>query len=146
MKELIRIFEYEGNEVRTVEINGEIWWVLKDVCRVLGIHNHRDVAARLKEKEKGVAKIDTLGGEQHLIIISEAGLYKVIMRSNKPAAEKFTDWVVYDVLPSIRKTGKYAPLESKESEEIKNDINFNLNLYNPVFSCSTEKKKGRRTS
>lgn len=100
-------FEYHGRNVRTVLLNGEPWWVLKDVCAVLEIGNSRDVAARLDGDEKGVEKIDTLGGAQDLLIISEAGLYSVIFRSNKPEAKTFKRWVTHEVLPQIRKTGGY---------------------------------------
>ena len=80
----MQVFKYEDNEVRTVERNGEVWWVLADVCRVLGIQNNRNVARRLDEDEKGVHLMDTLGGGQKMTIINESGLYKVILRSDKP--------------------------------------------------------------
>ena len=108
MKELIRIFDYEGNQVRTVEIDGEIWWVLKDVCRILGIQNHKDIASRLDEDEKGIGKIYSLGGLQEMTIINESGLYRIIFRSNKPAAKKFTRWVTHEMFPSITKYIKYC--------------------------------------
>jgi hypothetical protein len=69
--------------------------------------NSRDVLSRLKDYEKGVANTDTLGGDQEMVIISESGLYRLIMTSRKPQAEPFQDWVCQEVLPSIRKTGKY---------------------------------------
>ena len=99
----MQVFKYEDNEVRTVEQGGEVWWVLADVCRVLEIQNNRNVARRLDEDEKGVHLMDTLGGGQKLTIISESGLYKVILRSDKPEAKKFTRWVTHEVLPSIRR-------------------------------------------
>lgn len=104
----MQVFKYEDNEVRTVERNGEVWWVLADVCRVLGIQNNRNVARRLDEDEKGVHLMDTLGGGQKMTIINESGLYKVILRSDKPEAKKFTRWVTHEVLPAIRKTGSYS--------------------------------------
>ena len=110
MKELIRVFEYEGNEVRTVEINDQTWFVLKDICRVLDIKNHRDASKNLDADEKGVAKSYTLGGEQEMIIISKSGLYRLLFRSNKPQAREFTRWVIHEVLPSIEKTGQYSIL------------------------------------
>lgn len=64
----LQIFKYENNDVRTVEINGEPWFVLKDVCGVLGVNNSRMVADRLDDDEKGVSQIDTLGGKQSMIV------------------------------------------------------------------------------
>ena len=107
----MQVFKYEDNEVRTVEQGGEVWWVLADVCRVLEIQNNRNVARRLDEDEKGVHLMDTLGGGQKLTIISESGLYKVILRSDKPEAKKFTRWVTHEVLPTIRRTGGYGQVD-----------------------------------
>lgn len=81
----VTIFKYEeGKLVRTLNLNGEPWFVLRDVCEVLGLGNSRMVADRLDEDEKGVSQIDTLGGVQNATIISESGLYNVILRSDKP--------------------------------------------------------------
>ena len=75
---------------------------------MLGIANSRDAVSRIPGKDKGVASSDTPGGAQNLSIISEAGLYRLVLRSDKPEAEPFIDWVTSEVLPAIRKTGKYA--------------------------------------
>lgn len=104
----LQVFRYQDNEVRTVEINGEPWFVLKDVCAVLGIGNSRMVFDRLDSDEKGVSQIDTPGGLQNVNIINESGLYNVILRSDKPEAKPFRKWVTSEVLPSIRKTGGYG--------------------------------------
>lgn len=104
----LQVFRYRSNEVRTVEINGEPWFVLKDVCAVLGIGNSRMVFDRLDSDEKGVSQIDTPGGLQNVNIINESGLYNVILRSDKPEAKPFRKWVTSEVLPSIRKTGGYG--------------------------------------
>lgn len=104
----LQVFRYQDNEVRTVEINGEPWFVLKDVCAVLGIGNSRMVFDRLDGDEKGVSQIDTPGGLQNVNIINESGLYNVILRSDKPEAKPFRKWVTSEVLPSIRKTGGYG--------------------------------------
>lgn len=103
----IQIFNYQNNEVRTVELNGEPWFVLKDVCNILGVVNDRNVAARLDEDEKDVCQMDTLGGTQNVTVVSESGLYHVILRSDKPEAKPFRKWVTSEVLPSIRKNGGY---------------------------------------
>lgn len=103
----LQVFSYNGAQVRTVEQNGEPWWVLKDVCDILGIANSRDVVNRLDDDEKGVGQIDTLGGAQEMTIISESGLYNVILRSDKPEAKPFRKWVTAEVLPTIRRNGGY---------------------------------------
>lgn len=115
----IQVFEYQNNKVRTVDMDGSPWFVLKDVCEVLGLGNSRMVSDRLDEDEKGVSKIDTLGGVQNVTIISESGLYNVILRSDKPEAKPFRKWVTSEVLPSIRKTGGYiAGQESMSDSEL----------------------------
>lgn len=113
----LQIFNYENNEVRTVMIDGEPWFVLKDVCQVLGIVNHKNIAARLDEDEKGVYLMDTLGGPQEMTIISESGLYAVILRSDKPEAKPFRKWVTAEVLPTIRKKGGYIAGEAALSSD-----------------------------
>ena len=115
----LKIFNYKNNEVRTTVKDGEVWWVLKDVCDVLGLSNSRKVAERLDDDEKGVTLSDTLGGTQKITIINEAGLYKVILRSDKPEAKKFMHWVTHEVLPSIRKHGAY--ITSAKMEELMSD-------------------------
>ena len=110
----ILVFHYKSSEVRTVELNGEPWFVLKDVCAVLGIGNSRMVADRLDEDEKGVSQIDTPGGLQNVSIISESGLYNVILRSDKPEAKPFRKWVTSEVLPTIRRHGLYATPDTVE--------------------------------
>lgn len=108
MNSMMQAFTYNDHEVRTVERDGEPWWVLADVCNALGLSQPSRVASRLDEDEKGVTKTHTPGGEQELTIINEPGLYTVILRSNKPEAKPFKRWITHDVLPAIRKTGQYA--------------------------------------
>ena len=103
----IQIFTYQNNEVRTIQKDGEPWFVLKDVCEVLGISKYRDTAERLEPDERGPIRVDTLGGSQEMTAINESGLYNVILRSDKPNAKPFRHWVTHEVLPSIRKTGGY---------------------------------------
>ena len=113
----LQIFNYGEVPVRTITKNGEPWWVLKDVCGILEIKNSRDAVKRLDQDEKDVGQIDTRGGKQGMTIINESGLYKVILRSDKPEAKKFTRWVTHEVLPAIRKTGIYSvsPYKPKAS-------------------------------
>ena len=105
----IKIFENsEFGAVRVVDVNGEPWFVAKDVCECLDIGNSRDAVAALDEDEKGVDSIDTPGGAQEMSIISEPGLYSLILRSRKPEAKAFKRWITHEVLPAIRKTGGYG--------------------------------------
>ena len=111
------LFENE-HLVRTVEIKGDPWWVTSGVCASIEIKNSRDAAARLDDDERGVAEIDTPGGRQTLSIVSEPGLYKLVGRSNKPAAKRFDRWGRHDVLPAIRKTGRYEASVPPNAEPI----------------------------
>lgn len=104
----LQIFIYGGDQLRTIQRSDGLWWVLRDVCQVLGMSNPAMVAQRLDEDEKGVSQIYTPGGTQNLTIINEPGLYAVILRSDKPEAKQFKRWVTHEVLPSIRKTGAYG--------------------------------------
>ena len=110
MEDKIQVFRFtqDAQAVRTIDREGEIWFVAKDVCDILEIQNPRDAIADLDNDEKGVGISDTLGGAQSLNIISEAGLYKLIFRSRKPAAKAFSRWVTHEVLPQIRRTGQYS--------------------------------------
>ena len=105
----IQVFEYQNNKVRTVDVDGEAWFVLKDVCEILRMDTTqlKKVADRLDEDEKGRTLITTPGGMQETWIVNESGLYHVILRSDKPEAAPFRRWVTNDVLPAIRKTGSY---------------------------------------
>ena len=103
----LQIFNYENNEVRTIIKDGELWFVLKDVCGVLGIEKYRDAAARLDDDERAPVLVDTLGGRQEMVAVTESGLYSVILLSRKPEARIFKRWITHEVLPSIRKTGEY---------------------------------------
>lgn len=98
---------FEQHEVRLVMISGEPWWVLADVCTVLEIEQATRVAERLDDDEKGVTTVHTLGGPQQTLIVSEPGLYKLLMTSRKPQAKRFDRWVRHEVLPEIRRTGSY---------------------------------------
>jgi prophage antirepressor-like protein len=106
--QLQRVFNYQERQVRTVTMDGEPWFVAKDVCDVLEIENSRDTVRRLDEDEKGVGIIDTLGGNQEMAIINEPGLYSLILTSRKPEAKEFKRWITHEVIPAIRKTGSYS--------------------------------------
>ena len=105
---MLEVFQYQDIPVRTVTVEGEPWFVLADLCKVLEIANARNAAARLDDSLKGVRLIDTPGGRQKMTIVSEAGMYEVVIRSDKPEAAAFRRWITSEVLPTIRKTGGYG--------------------------------------
>lgn len=112
----LQIFNYNGGEVRTVQKDGEPWFVLKDVCDVLELTTPARVAERLDGDEVSLAHLtDSLGRTQPTTIINESGLYNVILRSDKPEAKPFRKWVTSEVLPSIRKHGAYMTPETLEA-------------------------------
>ena len=101
-------FAFDGHEVRTVTINGEPWFVLIDVCRILNIQNPRDAAAKnLPPKDRAKIYVSSADQGRRMWVVNEPGVYRLILRSNKPEAERFQDWICREVLPSIRKTGRF---------------------------------------
>ena len=122
----LQVFNYNGNEVRTIQKDGEPWWVLKDVCEVLGLSSPHKVFDRLDEDEKGRNQIPTPGGEQEMTVVNESGLYNVILRSDKPEAKPFRKWVTSEVLPSIRKHGAYMTPETLEQAILNPDMMIKL--------------------
>ena len=109
MNKELQVFNFESNEVRTLTINGEPYFVGKDVAMVLGYKKARNaISAHVDEEDKKDAPIrGTLGGEQKMTIINESGLYSLIIYSKLPTAKKFKHWVTSEVLPAIRKHGAY---------------------------------------
>ena len=114
MNNEIRIFENEQfGKVRTLLIDGQPWFVGKDVAEALGYTNSRKALIdHVDEEDKGVTKRDTLGGNQKLTIINESGLYCLIIKSKLEGARQFKRWVTSEVLPSIRKYGAYLTEEA----------------------------------
>lgn len=111
------IFCYEGHDVRVITASGDLWWVAKDVCEILGIQNTPQAITRLDEDDICQTDIiDTLGRKQKTYIVSEAGLYSLILRSDKPEAKAFKRWVTHEVIPSIRKTGSYSLQQQPQDE------------------------------
>ena len=98
----------EFGNVRTVTIDGEPWFVGKDVAEALGFTNPRDaISTHVFDEDKGVESIDTLGGKQKMTVVNESGLYALIFGSRLKSAQRFKHWVTSEVLPTIRKTGGY---------------------------------------
>ena len=104
----IKLFENPLFKIRVIMRCAEPWFVAKDACDCLEIVNASQACQTLDEDEKGIYKVYTLGGSQDMMLISESGLYTLVMRSNKPEAKVFRKWVTSEVLPSIRKTGGYG--------------------------------------
>lgn len=143
----------EFGEIRTFMKDGEPMFCLSDVCKALGLTQPSKVKERLNEK--GVNSIPTLtaGGEQKLLYINESNLYKTIFQSRKESAERFTEWVTSEVLPSIRKTGNYGkPMTTAEQIKLLAQGNTELNervekvedkIYNlendmPLYGCEID--------
>lgn len=111
----LQVFQYQGKDVRTVDRDGQTWWVLADVCEVLDLTQPHRVASRLDDDERMTLTFNTghserrgRGGAQKITIINEPGLYSVILRSNKPEAKAFKRWITHEVLPTIHATGAYG--------------------------------------
>ena len=109
MNTLPTIFTYEQHNIRTITRDSEPWFIARDVCVILKLTNVRQNLTKLDEDEKGVCTVYTPGGNQSMQVVSESGLYSLIFTSRKPEAKAFKRWVTHEVLPTIRKTGKYAP-------------------------------------
>lgn len=103
----IQVFNFEQNNIRTIIINNSPWFVAKDVADVLEYADTATMTRRLDDDEKGMQLLQTLGGEQNVVIINESGLYNAIIGSKKQEAKKFKKFVTSEVLPSIRKHGAY---------------------------------------
>jgi Prophage antirepressor len=101
-------FEFDETMVRTVDVDGQPWFVARDIATILGHASAKDAVRGLDDDQKGRHVVPTLGGSQEQTIISESGLYSVILRSRVPQAKPFRRWVTDEVLPSIRRTGTYT--------------------------------------
>ena len=119
MNELQIFNSSEFGQIRTVIINDEPMFCLADVCKALELEQVSRVKSRLKEDGVTTSKvIDSLGREQSATFINESNLYKTIFQSRKESAERFTDWVTSDVLPTIRKHGMYAQQELLDNPDL----------------------------
>lgn len=118
MNNNLQVFNNEEfGQVRVVMIENENWLVGRDVAEILGYKNISDALKKhVDEEDKGVAKCDTLGGSQEVTIINESGLYSLALKSKLPNAKQFRRWVTSEVLPQIRKTGGYIPVNQEDDE------------------------------
>lgn len=115
MNELKVFNNPEFGEIRTVEVNGEPWFVAADVCQALEIS--RTQVRRLDDDEKGVCSTHTLGGEQEMTTVNEPGLYSLILGSRKKEAKAFKRWITHEVIPSIRRNGGYIHGQNQMNPE-----------------------------
>lgn len=104
----LQLFEFHKHPVRVIAIEGEPWFVLADLCRVLGLGTPARVRERLDEGVSQTHTLQTAGGPQQMTVVSEPGMYEVVIRSDKPDAIAFRRWITGRVLPAIRKTGSYS--------------------------------------
>ncbi|ALP36356.1 hypothetical protein ASL14_09410 [Paenibacillus sp. IHB B 3084] len=125
MEQLTKVFNYGEREVRTVVIEGEPWFVAKDICDSLGITNQGNAVARLDEDEKQTIRLtDTLSRNPNTVIVNESGLYSLILGSRKPEARAFKRWITHEVIPTIRKTGGYVANDDVSSTCRWYDVRF----------------------
>jgi len=117
MKEL-QVFEYKDVKVRTVQKDGELWFVAKDVTEALGYYWQPNLVNHVPDEWKGINPINTPGGIQEMLCLSEQGLYFFLGRSDKAAALPFQKWIAGEVIPSVRKKGFYAvPGKNREEQD-----------------------------
>lgn len=144
----VKCFAFDDHLVRVVMKGDDPWFVAMDVCRSIGIRNWKDAVERLDSDEKEVGNSDLLGGGQDVLIVSESGLYTIILRSHAAItpgtpAHRFRKWVTGVVLPQIRRTGAYAAPEAdaaprRSATSIAEDrnkldqINYALRIYGPA--------------
>lgn len=135
-------FDYKGSNVRTVLVNNEPWFVARDICRVFGMQPNgaHDLVKRLDSDESdSIGLIDDMGRQTKMIIVNESGLYKIILRSDKPVAKKFQKWVTSEVLPSLRKTGRYSIEVAKPTaKQLETEI-VRLNELFKAYNSSLDK-------
>lgn len=113
------VFQYAGQEVRTVTIDGEPWFVLADLCAVLGLEQVSRVKARLDDALTRSNPIEDRSGRSQMTnLVSEPGMYEVVIRSDKPEAAAFRRWITGTVLPTIRKTGAYGSAPALTEDQI----------------------------
>jgi len=140
----LAIYKYSTFDVRTITIDGEPWFVLKDVCNVLGIAKPENVSARLDEDEKGTCQMGTPGGNQTMTIINEPGLYNVILRSDKPEAKPFKRWVTHEVLPSIRKHGGYLTDTLVNTAALSPELQMFKSIFDAVAKTQLEQAEVKK--
>lgn len=134
----LTIFKYESKEVRTLNVDGNPFWVAKDVCEVLGYGGKSSISQLISivpSEWKGIKRIDTLTGKQKMSVLSEEGLYFFLNRSYKERAKPFQKWIAGEVIPAIRKTGSYSIVDKPsieqrtKSKKVRNDFTDTLQKF-----------------
>lgn len=143
-------FTFEQHSIRTIVIKDEPWFIAKDVCDAVNIVNYRDSIERLDEDEKGVALTDTLGGQQQMNIVSESGMYTLILRCRDAVKKgsiphRFRKWVTAEVLPAIRKTGSYSQNASQIQPLADEPLNLLVQAYHFLYQASDLRTKVQPT-
>ena len=139
-------YDFDGTPVRTITRDGEPWFVLADVCRVLEHSNPSKAAQALDEDERSSLTLTSgygtspNGGNPNVTIISEPGLYRLLMRSDKPQAKPFQKWVNAEVLPSIRKTGRYGAFDPMAA--LNNPATMRALLSGTTVKSDTSRRRG----
>ena len=149
----LQIFVYSGEQLRTIQREDGLWWVLRDVCRVLGMSNPAMVSQRLDNDEKAEVSLaytssNGVAQDRATTIINEPGLYSVILRSDKPEAKAFKRWVTHEVLPSIRRTGAYGvpPERLAHLHELQAKLEEWRGLEREFVQCTAESRKRYETN
>lgn len=129
-KSELQLFQKEEfGTIRTVVIDGEPWFVAKDVCDILGVKNSRQAMTRLDDFEKNTVILnDGNKGNPNMTIISESGFYVLVLSSRKPIVKPFKSWVTREVLPTIRKTGQYVSGDGNKVESMVEDMGCNMKI------------------
>ena len=132
-------FNFESNSIRTLAINNDPWFVAKDVCDAIGLTNSRMSLIALDEDEKGVSLIYTPSGQQEVNIISESGMYTLILRCRDAVKKgsvphRFRKWVTSEVLPQIRKTGSYSKTTVDQRTGLRNAVNMLVSKKGLIYS------------
>lgn len=132
-------FKFDEREIRTLSLNGEPWFIAKDVCDAIGLDNNRKALLTLDEDEKGVTLSNTLGGQQEMNIISESGMYTLILRCRDAVKKgsvphRFRKWVTAEVLPQIRKTGSYTKSTTNERTGLRQAVSALVSKKGLIYS------------
>ncbi|MBK4208911.1 hypothetical protein CHCC20441_3792 [Bacillus licheniformis] len=130
MNQFEKVFNYKGNNVRTLTKDCEIWFVAKDVCDVLEIKNSRDAVSRLDDDEKNTVVLTDGIGNPNKTIVNEPGLYTLILGSRKPEAKMFKRWITHEVLPSIRMNGMYVADDATREQKLFNYVILEETFHN----------------
>lgn len=140
MNAALQTFTFEGKtDIRTIMREESPWFVGKDACTILGLKNITEALRSLEDDERGSEILNTLGGPQEFMLVSESGLYALIFKSRKPEAKRFRKWVTSEVLPSLRKTGAYQMPAAVDPTPIQGTrARAESSRYNPC-RCLSEK-------